>query len=204
MKDASRNFANFEFLKMMWTPSSVVLIAVTVLFEITSAAIEDDGSNMVCVRAVPGQLKPLARRYDISDMGYKEMFHGWVDVQGQGAANDYCRFVGTETNIFLSCALAGTHGESEHNYRSQAADFDRGYPLTWYMKDEDGDMRDDYCRCSGKGESQQVVCTKAGPKGFHGSAEQGGRTYTFTPTGSLACEKREVRPEFGRVYGFVI
>ncbi len=27
----------------------------------------------------------------ISDLGIPELFRGWVDVQGQGANNDYCR-----------------------------------------------------------------------------------------------------------------
>lgn len=36
-------------------------------------------------------LKP--RRYDVKEPGDPELFHGWVDVQGQGAANDYCRSV---------------------------------------------------------------------------------------------------------------
>ena len=31
------------------------------------------------------------RRTDITDMGIQTWFRGWVDVQGQGAKNDYCR-----------------------------------------------------------------------------------------------------------------
>lgn len=31
------------------------------------------------------------RRYDIEDLGSDCLFRGWADVQGQGAANDYCR-----------------------------------------------------------------------------------------------------------------
>ena len=31
------------------------------------------------------------RRTDITTWGYRNMFRGWVDVQGQGANNDYCR-----------------------------------------------------------------------------------------------------------------
>ena len=45
----------------------------------------------------------------------------------------------------LVCALAGTEGESEYNYVSMLG-FDQGMPNTWYMKDEDSDGRDDYCR----------------------------------------------------------
>lgn len=31
------------------------------------------------------------RRYDVTDTGIPDLFRGWADVQGQGAANDYCR-----------------------------------------------------------------------------------------------------------------
>lgn len=31
------------------------------------------------------------RRYDIADLGDPALFQGWADVQGTGAANDYCR-----------------------------------------------------------------------------------------------------------------
>lgn len=31
------------------------------------------------------------RRYDIADLGDPDLFQGWADVQGTGAANDYCR-----------------------------------------------------------------------------------------------------------------
>lgn len=34
-----------------------------------------------------------ARRYDVKDVGLPHYFKGWVDVQGQGAANDYCRYI---------------------------------------------------------------------------------------------------------------
>ena len=33
------------------------------------------------------------RRYDVSDMGISYLYKGWADVQGQGAANDFCRYV---------------------------------------------------------------------------------------------------------------
>ena len=48
----------------------------------------------------------------------------------------------------LSCALAGTQGESQYNYNSSNPDawLDLGHADTWYMRDEDGDGRDDYCR----------------------------------------------------------
>ena len=42
------------------------------------------GGGEVC-----SNIKP--RRYDIIDQGEDCYFRGWADVQGQGAANDYCR-----------------------------------------------------------------------------------------------------------------
>ena len=33
----------------------------------------------------------LRRSYAITDRGMVQMFRGWVDVQGQGAPNDFCR-----------------------------------------------------------------------------------------------------------------
>lgn len=50
---------------------------------------------------------------------------------------------------FLSCALAGTQGQGEFNFNSPnhgESFFEVGYKDTWYMKDEDGDGKDDYCR----------------------------------------------------------
>lgn len=32
------------------------------------------------------------RRYDLTDLGDPAYFQGWADVQGTGAANDYCRY----------------------------------------------------------------------------------------------------------------
>lgn len=32
------------------------------------------------------------RRYDIANLGDPDFFQGWADVQGTGAANDYCRY----------------------------------------------------------------------------------------------------------------
>ena len=44
----------------------------------------------------------------LTDLGYSSMPRGWYDAQCQGAANDYCRYVGDAPNIWWSCALAGT------------------------------------------------------------------------------------------------
>jgi hypothetical protein len=59
----------------------------------------------------PGtSIKP---RWDLNgvDMGYYDMPRGWYDAQCQGAANDYCRYVGTPPSIWWSCALAGSSNQ---------------------------------------------------------------------------------------------
>ena len=35
--------------------------------------------------------KIYSRRYDMWGLGHTKYLRGWADVQGQGAANDYCR-----------------------------------------------------------------------------------------------------------------
>ncbi|CAG5135605.1 unnamed protein product, partial [Candidula unifasciata] len=83
------------------------------------------------------------RRYDIANFGDPSLFQGWADVQATGAANDYCRVVGKLKRRFLSCNLAGSTGQG-HHYVSRLG-FDPGYHHTWFMRDMDGDGRDDYC-----------------------------------------------------------
>ena len=72
-------------------------------------------------------------------------------MQGQGVPNDFCRVVSKNGRNFLSCALAGTIGQSEYNYNLTSFNasvdwFDAGHMDTWYMLDENGDGKDDYCR----------------------------------------------------------
>ncbi|XP_077994407.1 roundabout homolog 2-like [Glandiceps talaboti] len=146
------------------------------------------------------------RRYDITDPGLEGYFRGWVDVQGQGAANDFCRVVPAEDFGFqLACALAGTEGADEYNYKS-SADLDVGFEGTWYMKDEDGDGRDDYCRCAGEGNKAYVWCMKAGVNGFYGENPNdaaSGSQYSFKAAGKKKelkqCEGRIVDPFLGIV-----
>ena len=61
----------------------------------------------------------LPRQSPLQDLGYpdghltwagKTRRRGWYDVQKQGVANDYCRYVGDWPNIWWSCALAGRQG----------------------------------------------------------------------------------------------
>nr|XP_002734987.1 PREDICTED: uncharacterized protein LOC100369768 [Saccoglossus kowalevskii] len=139
----------------------------------------------------------LPRRYDISDTGHRAMFHGWADVQGQGATNDYCRFVqGKHGRLYLTCALAGTEGDNEYNYSTKDdVRFDPGHYQTWYMKDENGDGRDDYCRCVGDKPNTYVSCVEASTDGFVTNVDKEFRpSYSPSP-----CHDTLVNPCIGYV-----
>ncbi|XP_059170256.1 uncharacterized protein LOC131951867 [Physella acuta] len=139
-----------------------------------------------------------ARRYDIADLGDPNMFQGWADVQGSGAANDYCRVVGKGRRVFLSCNLAGSTGQG-HHYVSKLG-FDAGHPGTWFMRDMDGDGRDDYCRCLVSRGKSRVTCMRAGEKGFYGSITQGGNQHTFSLPGTDGCHTKRFNPMFGEIW----
>ncbi|XP_041470653.1 uncharacterized protein LOC121420173 isoform X1 [Lytechinus variegatus] len=137
----------------------------------------------------------LRRSYAIADRGMIQMFRGWVDVQGQGAPNDFCRVVRTEGRPFLSCLLAGSEEDDLLAYTSPNPSvewFDPGYSNTWYMKDEDNDGRDDYCRCIGSLPSTLVVCMKAGVDGFEGPGSD-----FLPPNAPEECLFHQADPFFG-------
>ncbi|BFZ17723.1 hypothetical protein BsWGS_20762 [Bradybaena similaris] len=138
------------------------------------------------------------RRYDIADLGDPALFQGWADVQGTGAANDYCRVIGRGKRRFMSCNLSGTTGQG-HHYVSKLG-FEVGYVNTWFMRDMDGDGRDDYCRCVGTPSKSKMTCMKAGEHGFYGSTVQGGQQHTFSLPGSEDCSSRRYNPLFGESY----
>nr|AJF48837.1 hypothetical protein c43476 [Pinctada margaritifera] len=114
-----------------------------------------------------------------------EYFHGWVDVQGKGSNDDYCRVIGKGHRKFLACALEGSTSKV-HMYVSKLG-FNPGLRGTGYMKDEDLDGRDDYCRCVGNQASSHVSCMKAGEHGFYGGPMVGGNQYTFSVSGTEGC-----------------
>eukprot|EP00057_Strongylocentrotus_purpuratus_P032430 XP_787617.2 PREDICTED: uncharacterized protein LOC582579 [Strongylocentrotus purpuratus] len=137
----------------------------------------------------------LRRSYAITDRGMVQMFRGWVDVQGQGAPDDFCRVVRTDGKPFFSCLLAGSEEDDLLAYTSPNPSeewFDPGYSNTWYMKDEDNDGRDDYCRCIGGVPSTLVVCLKAGANGFEGPGSD-----FLPPNSPEACLFHQADPFFG-------
>lgn len=102
------------------------------------------------------------------DGGYGNMFQGWGNVSNKpGTCNDYCRFVGDPPNVFLACAIGGNTASNQYSYRTPVGmGVDAGYPGTGYLKDENGDGYDDFCRCVGTGTNTFVACIKGTPTGF--------------------------------------
>ncbi|MDE2097676.1 MAG: hypothetical protein KGL39_10545 [Patescibacteria group bacterium] len=70
----------------------------------------DCPAGKVCVggSCVSPPREILPRATSIADCGYQDKLHGWFDVQGQGAKNDYCRYIGDGKFI---CKLAGSNAE---------------------------------------------------------------------------------------------
>lgn len=97
-------------------------------------------------------------------------FSGYADVQRFGVKTDFCRVVQKgkdDKDKFLACALGGTENMSSVSFRSPSVR--EGFVLGRddYMRDVDGDGREDYCRivkkASGVFESE---CNMATDKGF--------------------------------------
>ncbi|XP_060080743.1 uncharacterized protein LOC132560115 [Ylistrum balloti] len=154
---------------------------------------DDDEIDDIPPRSTSQTIHP--RRYDVIDQGDSKLFRGWADIQGTGAANDYCRVIGKRKKQFLSCALAGSIGQ-DHMYVSKMG-FDAGLKDTWYMRDADNDGRDDYCRCVGNSTSSRISCMKAESEGFRSSPLVGGSQYSFDLIGSDGCFGQEVNPFTG-------
>src|SRR6185295_13296131 len=102
------------------------------------------------------------------DPGYPDMPRLMADVNGDGKA-DYCRFVGIEPNIFLSCALStGTgFGNYDVNSGQGKSGLDPGYPdMPRLMADVNGDGKADYCRFVGITPNIFLSCALSTGTGF--------------------------------------
>ena len=99
------------------------------------------------------------------DLGYDSMPRFLVDVDGDGRA-DFCRFVGNQPNIFLSCVLATATGFGNVELSGQPG-MDLGYDnMPRFMADVDGDGRADFCRFVGNPGSIFLSCALSTPSGF--------------------------------------
>merc|ERR1719284_1460573 len=70
---------------------------------------------VICIACLVSAFAATLSPQPIGDWGYPNCGAGYFDVQNQGVANDYCRWVGNcqcrGSCSFWSCALAGTNIE---------------------------------------------------------------------------------------------
>lgn len=96
-------------------------------------------------------------------------FASYADVQRFGVKADFCRVVqkgSDEKEKFLACALGGTENLSSTSFKSPSVR--EGFVLGRddYMRDVDGDGREDYCRIVKEGTEFISMCSPATDKGF--------------------------------------
>lgn len=97
-------------------------------------------------------------------------FADYVDVSRLGTQYDFCRMIAPADepkNYFFACALAGTEGLDSTKFRTMSTK--DGFRISYddYMRDVNGDGRDDYCRIlKWKDGSYQPVCQRATDIGF--------------------------------------
>lgn len=98
------------------------------------------------------------RRYDVTPGMDREgdgwirnprYFEGYVDLQRLGYKGDFCRVIEKENapeSRILACALAGQEGLDSMTYRTESARTGMRFGRDDYVRDVDGDGREDYCR----------------------------------------------------------
>jgi len=97
-------------------------------------------------------------------------FNGYADVTRLGSPYDFCRMIsenGHPENLFFACALSGTEGMSSTTFRTPGTS--DGFRISYddYMRDVNGDGREDYCRIlKWNDNTYQPVCAHAGDTGF--------------------------------------
>jgi len=99
-------------------------------------------------------------------------FNDYADVSRIGAKYDFCRMLASaddDTNLFFACALAGTDGLNSISFRTKGVK--DGFKISYddYMRDVNGDGREDYCRIVKSPDSSwQPMCVTATDTGFDG------------------------------------
>ena len=97
-------------------------------------------------------------------------FNDYADVSRLGTSYDFCRMVAPSDdlkNLFFACALAGTENLTSTSFRTPGVS--EGFRVSYddYMRDINGDGRDDYCRIlKWSDHTYQPVCLYAGDMGF--------------------------------------
>lgn len=156
---------------------TLVVLMGCLVFELLPERIKEGFEGLVPVGDSRFWAKLVPRRGDIGpdqeqDGLFRDSryFADYADVQRFGVKTDFCRVVqkgSDEKDKFLACALGGTENMSSTSYRSPTVREEFVLGRDDYMRDVDGDGREDYCRivkrASGLFESE---CNLATDKGF--------------------------------------
>lgn len=97
-------------------------------------------------------------------------FNDYADVSRIGVAYDFCRLIAPKSdskNLFFACALAGTENLDSAKFRTASVADGFRVSLDDYMRDINGDGRQDYCRILKWNDgSYQAICARAEDTGF--------------------------------------
>ena len=97
-------------------------------------------------------------------------FNDYADVSRLGVPYDFCRVLTPHEdpkNRFFACALSGTDRLDAVGFRTEGEKDGFRFSSDDYMRDINGDGRDDYCRIlKWKDGTWQPVCARAGDFGF--------------------------------------
>lgn len=176
---------NFEaFLATNWSRvllwTTILAITGIIIYEIIGSSalegfIDTDSSMGVGRSAFWGRLVP--RRSDVGPelevIGInrqKKYFAGYADVQRFSEKTDFCRMVNQsdqEEDMFFACGLGGTDNTSSISYKSPTVKQGLKLSRDDYMRDSNGDGRDDYCRIIKNDNGQfEAQCNPATDSGF--------------------------------------
>jgi len=160
---------------LFWVAFSILLCVL--LYEVFPYKLSEGFEGLVGVGDSKFWAKLVPRRGDIGpeqeEDGFipdRRYFSGYVDVQRFGVKTDFCRFVqqgSDEKNKFLACGLGGTDKLSSTAFRSPSVRDGFILGRDDYMRDIDGDGRDDYCRIVKQADGTfRSECNSATETGF--------------------------------------
>ena len=150
---------------------SIVILGLTVTTELFAPGLIQEGftslgSNPYWAQYVSQRSDFGSDQEDPTVIRDPRYFNDYADVGRLGVAYDFCRMVSDKDEpdaLYFACGLAGTDGTSTLSFRTSKSN--KGFRLSYddYMRDINGDGRDDYCRIlKWKGDSSwQAVCQRA-------------------------------------------
>jgi hypothetical protein len=154
-----------------------ISLIIVLIYEISSPKITEGFSGLISLGDSQFWAKLVPRRGDVGPEQEENglfrddrYFADYADVQRFGVKTDFCRMVQRgydEKDKFIACALGGTDLLSSVSFKSPSVREGLVLGRDDYMRDVDGDGRDDYCRIVKKPSGDfRPECNMANDKGF--------------------------------------